>query len=153
METVSATLLKTRLGEVLDRATLGPVAIERHGRIVAYLVPAASDAPPRRKGSRRPKGLSRGQEERILQLCASGDYRPSRWRRAGDPWMLAGIAALIASVGMLDRTRLFALAERLQPGMSSERGLQAWLRGSGVEPSRFLPMLEAMLQEREASRR
>ena len=42
METVSATRLKNRLVEVLRRAALGPVAIERHGRVVAWLVPPAS---------------------------------------------------------------------------------------------------------------
>ena len=37
MKTVPATQLKNRLGEVLERATVSPVAIERHGRIVAFL--------------------------------------------------------------------------------------------------------------------
>ena len=40
MDTVNATELKNRLGPVLARAELAPVAIERHGRVVAYLVPA-----------------------------------------------------------------------------------------------------------------
>jgi antitoxin (DNA-binding transcriptional repressor) of toxin-antitoxin stability system len=35
METVDATQLKTRLGEILKRATLGAIAIRRHGRVIA----------------------------------------------------------------------------------------------------------------------
>ncbi|MGZ5651394.1 MAG: type II toxin-antitoxin system Phd/YefM family antitoxin, partial [Usitatibacter sp.] len=123
METVNATQLKGRLGDVLARAALGPIAIERHGRVVAYLVPALDPAQAPLPSSRRKRrSLGRVEEERLLELCASGDFRPSRWERAGDRELLAGIAALLASVDMFDRTRLFALAERLKPGMSTMEG-------------------------------
>lgn len=147
MHSITATALKTRLGEALARAATGPVAIERHGRVVAYLVPAEPQRPePPRAGS-SPRSLSRAQEERLLKLCASRDFRPSRWARAGDRRTLAGVAAMLASVELFDRTRLFALAERLYPGMSSLEMYGDWLRTAAVRPDRFLPMLKARLRE------
>lgn len=151
MHTITATELKTRLGEALARAATGRVAIERHGRVVAYLVPAEAERPkrPREPSSRR--GLSRAQEERLLKLCASRDFRLSRWGRAGDRRTLAGVAAMLASVELFDRTKLFALAERLYPGMSSLETYGEWLRTSPIRPDRFLPMLEARLRGQSRS--
>jgi antitoxin (DNA-binding transcriptional repressor) of toxin-antitoxin stability system len=150
METVNATDLKNRLGEVLAVASLRPVAIERHGRVVAWLVPppgakAARKAP--RASARR--GLKRHEEERLLELCAGGDFRPSRWLRAGDPYTLAGLAAMLASVEGFERTRLLSLAERLHPGMSAPREFGRWLRAAPVDASRFLPMLAARRKAKE----
>lgn len=151
METVSATDLKHRLGEILDRATLGRVAIERHGRIVAYLVPAASPRPVRSRG-RRGGGLNRRQEERLVDLLLGGDLRPSRWGRAGDPETVAGFLALMASADAGDRPRLFALAERLHPGMGTLDGFGRWLSSAGVEPGRLLGLLAARRRERSLRR-
>ena len=100
---------------------------------------------------RRPaKPYGRAEEDRLLKLCASCDFRPSRWRRAGDPWLLAGVAALLASVDLFDRNRLFALAEQLNPGMSTVEGLGKWLSESPVKPDRFLPMLRRRLKRRQS---
>lgn len=151
METVSATDLKQRLGEVLDKASLRKVAIERHGRVVAYLVPASAPARAPRKASRT-ASLTRLQEERLLDLFTSADLRPSRWRRAGNPETMAGFAALLASADVGERARLFALAERLHPGMSTVDGFGRWLSRSGVEPGRLLSMLEARREERSLRR-
>jgi antitoxin (DNA-binding transcriptional repressor) of toxin-antitoxin stability system len=140
METVKATQLKNRLGEVLARATLRPVAIERHGRIVAWLVPPATARPRRKKTNPSPR-WSRHDEERVLELCAGGDFRPSRWMRAGDPETLSGVAAMLASVDGFDRTRMLALAERLHPGMTTPAEFGRWLAQSPVQAARFLPML------------
>jgi antitoxin (DNA-binding transcriptional repressor) of toxin-antitoxin stability system len=140
METVNATRLKNHLGEVLARATLGPVAIERHGRVVAWLVPPAS-AKARAKKTRPAARWSRRDEERVIELCARGDYRPSRWLRAGDPHVLAGVAAMLASQDGFERTRMLALAERLHPGMSTPAEFGRWLARSPVQAARFLPML------------
>ncbi|HEX9276998.1 MAG TPA: type II toxin-antitoxin system prevent-host-death family antitoxin [Burkholderiales bacterium] len=150
METVSATHLKQRLGELLDRASLKKVAIERHGRVVAYLVPAAAAQAKRDRSSVRSarRGLSRRQEERLLDLFTSGDLRPSRWRRAGDPETMAGFAALRASAGAAERARLFALAEQLHPGMATVQGFGQWLSRSGVEPGRLLSLLKARTEEK-----
>jgi prevent-host-death family protein len=149
MDTVKATELKNRLGAVLERAALGRVAIERHGRIVAYLVPV----PARRKraspnrSARRETGWSRLDEERVLELCAKGDFRPSRWLRAGDPRQLAGVAVMLASQEEFDRPRMLALAERLHPGMSTPAGFGRWLTKSPIQAARFLPMLRARMRE------
>ena len=149
METVNATRLKNRLGEVLRRAALGPVAIERHGRVVAWLVPPAGvkaraersrSAPPAPRWARR-------EEERVVELCARGDYRLSRWLRAGEPRALAGVAAMLASQQGFERTRMLALAERLHPGMSTPAEFGRWLARAPVQAARFLPMLKARLRE------
>ena len=151
METVDATELKTNLGGVLARAAVDKLAIRRHGRIVAYLVPARElEAPRKLRGTApMPESLSRAEEERLLQLAASGDTRPSRWRRAGHPRLLAGVAALLGSLDLGDRERLLALAEQLWPGMSTLEAANQWLRQSPVKADRFVPMLRARLAQRD----
>ena len=152
MEIVKATELKNRLGAVLERATLGRVAIERHGRVVAYLVPAPT-RPPRASPNRSvgmDHGWSRLDEERVLELCAKGDFRPSRWLRAGNPHQLAGVAVMLASLENFDRPRMLALAERLYPGTSTPTGFSRWLAKSPIQAARFLPMLHARMQEHAA---
>ena len=57
MYSVNATELKNRLGPVLARAALERVAVTRHGRVVAYLVPPDRDARTDRKGRRNRGGL------------------------------------------------------------------------------------------------
>jgi prevent-host-death family protein len=149
MEIVKATELKNRLGAVLERATLERVAIERHGRVVAYLVPVSprpKHATPNRSARAEP-GWSRRNEERVLDLCVKGDFRPSRWLRAGNPRQLAGVAAMLASLDGFDRTRMLALAERLYPGTSTPDGFSRWLSNSPIQAARFLPMLHARIQE------
>jgi antitoxin (DNA-binding transcriptional repressor) of toxin-antitoxin stability system len=39
MDKVSASLAKQNFGDVLERASIAPVAIEKHGKVVAALVP------------------------------------------------------------------------------------------------------------------
>jgi len=157
METVTATHLKNRLGEVLQRAALGPIAIERHGRIVACLVPPAATGA--RAGKKKAQSLrtrqhwGRRDEVRVVKLCALGDYRPSRWLRAGDPRLLAGVAAMLASQEGFDRARMLALAERLQPGMSTPEGFGRWLEHTPVQAARFLPLLRARLRAQDSSPR
>lgn len=142
MQTIDATTLKNRLGEVLAHAALSPIAIQRHGRVVAWLIP-----PPTQK-NRKPIATptksshwNRRSEERVIELCASGDFRPSRWLRAGDPQTLAGIATMLASEKGFDRARMLTLAERLHPGMSQPAVFGRWLARSPVHAARFLPML------------
>ncbi len=152
MDVVKATELKNRLGAVLERAALGRIAIERHGRVVAYLVPVSvgwKRVSPNRKARSQP-GWSRLVEERVLELCAKGDFRPSRWLRAGDPRQLAGVAVVLASQDGFDRPRMLALAERLRPGMSTPDGFDRWLTSSPIQAARFLPMLRARMQEHAA---
>lgn len=173
MITVQATTLKNRLGEILRQATLAPVAIAKHGRVVAYLLPAGSCVVPKARIVSKSPGVvsasartvhvvadkertphtrrfakstwSRRDEERAIELCASGDFRPSRWLRAGNPSILAGIAAMLASQEGFDRARMLGLAERLDPGITSPRALNRWLKTSPVHAARFLPMLRARM--------
>jgi prevent-host-death family protein len=150
MDVVKATDLKNRLGAVLKRAALGRVAIERHGRVVAYLVPAPT-RPCRTSANRRAgpeESWSRLDEERVLELSARGDFRPSRWLRAGNPRQLAGVAVMLASQKDFDRPRMLALAEQLYPGMSTPAGFSRWLADSPVQAARFLPMLRARMREK-----
>lgn len=150
METVNATTLKNHLGEVLARAALGPVAVERHGKVVAYLVPATAAKADGRKPRKIAGGLGRREEERLVELCASRDFRPSRWQRAGDARLLAGVAVMLASVEGFDRTRLLALAERLHPGMSRPEQFGRWLSESPIQAARLLPLVRARTRERAA---
>jgi antitoxin (DNA-binding transcriptional repressor) of toxin-antitoxin stability system len=145
MDAVNATELKNRLGAILARAELDRVAIKRHGRIVAYLVPARQPAwhGPRRA---RHRGVERHEEERLVRLCASGDLRPSRWMRAGDRRLLAGVATMLASQPGFPRMRLLALAERLHPGMSTPEGFARWLETAPVKAARLMPMVRAEMR-------
>lgn len=148
MQTVHATALKNRLGEVLARAALGPVAIQRHGRVVALLVPppAEKTRKPVADASGAPR-WNRRSEERVVGLCAQHDFRPSRWLRAGDAQTLAGIATMLASENGFDRTRMLALAERLYPGMTAPATFNRWLAYTPVHAARFLPQLAARRNE------
>lgn len=155
METIDATDLKTNLGAVLARAAVDKLAIRKHGRVVAYLVPARHLDSPRGKRKRKfapmPKSLARPEEERLLQLAESGDTRPSRWRRAGDPQLLAGLAMLLGTLDLGDRDRLLALAEELWPGMSTVEVANEWLRHTPIKADRFVPMLRERLAQRARS--
>ena len=150
MKTVNATELKNRLGPLLATAQWAPVAIERHGKVVAYLVPAPRPPGSRHAAPRRPR-WTRADEERVMELCARRDFRPSRWARAGDPDFLAGVAALLASLPEFPRPRLLALAERLSPGMNSVERFGQWLRQSPLDPARFVPMLRERMAHGEAA--
>ncbi len=148
MNTVPATHLKNRLGAVLRQAALGPVAVERHGRVVAWLVPPPDMSPQMKAGpanspSERSRGrfFGRAEEDRLLTLAASGDFRLSRWRRAGDPELLSGLAATLASVPGFDALRMLVLAEQLHPGMSRADQLSEWLSRTPLRLDRFLPQL------------
>jgi len=147
MDSVDATQLKNRLGEVLRRAALGPVAIVRHGRVVAHLVPAAPATRAARRPTARARRWTRSEEDRVIELCAHGDFRPSRWLRAGDRQTLAGVATILASLDGFDRTRMLALAERLDPGMSAPDKFGRWLAVAPIQVARFVPMLTARMRE------
>lgn len=153
MQIIDATELKTNLGDVLARAAVDKLAIRKHGRIVAYLVPARDvEQRQKQRQERMPRSLSRAQEERLLELAASGDTRPSRWRRAGPPQLLAGLAALLGSLDLGNRERLLALAEQLWPGMSTLEVANEWLRHSPIKADRFVPMLRARLEQQRKVR-
>lgn len=152
MKSVPATLLKNRLGEVLREAALGPVAVERHGKVVAWLVPPEHEPPLKAKTKTQRPFYGRAEEDRLLKLCVSGDLRPSRWARAGDARTMAGVAAMLGPVEGFDHVRMLSLAEQLYPGMSRPGELTKWLRETPVQPVRFLPMLRQRLREKQLTR-
>lgn len=155
MRKVTATALKNRLGSVLAAAALEPVAIERHGRVVAYLIPNQQTENVRKSKSApaaRKQPWKRRDEERLVELCASKDFRPSRWMRAGDPRTLAGIVTMLASHKEFDRSRMLALAERLHPGSTTPAEFGRWLAHTPVQAARLLPMIEARRRTRAQGR-
>jgi hypothetical protein len=85
--------------------------------------------------------FDREYEDQLLDLCASGDVEPERWRRHGPAFFMAGLAVMLASVPEFDRRSLLVLAEALHPGSSQVEVFAHWLKRSPVRPSRFLPTL------------
>jgi prevent-host-death family protein len=138
MKTVAATAVKNRFGQILEQAMQGAVAIERHGRVVAYLVPARDYAGP---ALQFPAPFGRVEEERLLELCASGRLEAELWRRHGPAFFMAGIATMLASARGFPREQLLGLARELYPGMADATTFARWLQGSPVRAARFLPML------------
>jgi hypothetical protein len=90
-----------------------------------------------------PLRVDRGYEERLVELCASGDRDPTRWRSAGPRFFMAGLAVMLAGSKRVDRPALLALAEQLHPGATEVVVFSRWLERSPVRPSRFLPLVEA----------
>jgi hypothetical protein len=92
---------------------------------------------------RFPAKLDRQYEEQLLDICASGNVDPHRWRLLGPAFFMAGLAVMVASVPEFDRRALLELAEQLHAGSSQADVFALWLEHSPVRPSRFLPMLSA----------
>jgi hypothetical protein len=95
---------------------------------------------------RFPARLDRAFEEQLLDLCASGNVAPNRWRELGPGFFMAGLAVMVASVPEFDRRSLLDLAEALHAGSSQVGVFALWLERSPVRPSRFIPMLLAGLR-------
>lgn len=104
------------------------------------------NTPGSTQDGRFPALLDREYEEQLLDLCASGDVEPKRWRHCGPPFFMAGLAVMIASLPEFDRRSLLDLAEALHAGSSQVGVFALWLERSPVRPSRFLPMLLAGLR-------
>jgi len=133
------TLSRLRGRESCDFATLQSLA-----RVVGASVSVIDGSTP---GSTEdglfPAQLHREYEEQLLDLCASGDVEPERWRHCGPAFFMAGLAVMVASVPEFDRRSLLDLAEALHAGSSQVGVFALWLERSPVRPSRFLPMLSA----------
>ena len=148
MKTVAATEAKNRFGHVLEQALHGAVAIERHGRVVAYVVPArdyAGEAAGAAAVPEFPNRFGRAEEERLLALCASGKLDAELWRKYGPSFFMAGLATMLASARGFPRARLLGLARELFPGMADSGTFARWLEGSPVRAARFVPMLKKRL--------
>jgi hypothetical protein len=133
------TLSRLRHRRSCDFATLQSLA-----RVVgARLGVIEPPAPDLTADGHFPAAVNRTYEERLLELCASGDVDPARWRRLGTSFFMAGLAVMLASTRHGDRRALLGLAERLHPGASDTAVFNRWLEGSPVRPTRFLSLLDA----------
>ncbi len=88
-----------------------------------------------------PAKVDRNHESQLLDLCASGNLDPERWRRLGPAFFMAGLAVMLASAAGSNRRGLCDLAEQLHPGSTRTDVFSLWLARSPVRPSRFLPLL------------
>jgi hypothetical protein len=90
-----------------------------------------------------PQSFRRQDEERLVDLCVSGNTDPSAWRQCGSGFFMGGLAVLLASSRHFDREKYLDLADALQVGMSTNlRLVQLWLDKSPVRPSRFMNMVK-----------
>ncbi len=90
-----------------------------------------------------PARVDREYEDRLLELCASGELDAARWASAGPRFFMAGLAVMLASARPHDRRGLLALAERLHPGAGEVAVFDRWLTRSPLRPTRFLSLLGA----------
>jgi hypothetical protein len=134
------TLSRLRSRRSCDFATLQALA-EAVGARVGVIEFPAIQAPE----DRFTDALDRDYEERLLELCASGDLALERWSRMGGRFFMAGLAVMVASHPDFDRRSLLDLAEALHAGSSQVGAFALWLERSPVRPSRFLPMLSARI--------
>jgi len=131
------TLSRLRGRRSCDFATLQSLAV-----VVGTNVGLIDANPSKRtQDGQCPAQVDREYEERLLDLCASGDLEPARWRLCGPPFFMAGLAVMVASVPEFDRRSLLDLAETLHAGSSQVGVFSLWLQRSPIRPSRFLPML------------
>jgi hypothetical protein len=87
-----------------------------------------------------PERFGRDDEDRLLDLAASGNVDPVLWRAAGPAFFMGGLAVMLASARGFERERYLRLAEALHPGVSTPEVFAHWLERTPLRPSRFLPM-------------
>jgi hypothetical protein len=90
-----------------------------------------------------PANVNRDYEQRLVELCASGNLDPDRWAAAGPRFFMAGLAVMLASTETRERRSVLALAESLLPGASEVAVFNRCLERSPVRPTRFLSLLDA----------
>lgn len=133
------TLSRLKGQESCDLRTLGALA-----QSIGYtltVVPASEPA-----AGQVPKTFSREDEDKLLDLCASGNADASVWSKHGSSFFMGGLAVLLSSARDFDRERHLRLAEALHVGVSTPEVFGLWLERSPVRPSRFLPMLRMRRQ-------
>lgn len=128
------TLSRLKGQDSCDLRTLG--ALARSAGLTLVAVPATPPA-----GEYVPERFGREKEERLLDLCVSGNVDPGLWGSYGSGFFMGGLAVLLASVPGFDRERYLRLAEALHAGVSTPEVFAMWLQKSPVRPSRFLPMV------------
>ncbi len=133
---------KETLSRLNGRSSCDFATLQGLARVVGARVGVIDeDAPEATRDRRFPAQLTRQYEEKLLDLCASGEFAPHLWRHYGPAFFMAGLAVMVASAPEFDRRSLLELAEELHAGISQVGVFEMWLEGSPVRPSRFLPML------------
>lgn len=127
------TLSRLKSQPSCDLRTLGALARAAGCRVVAVadVQPASEQAAVR---------FTRTDEDRLLDLAASGSTDPAVWRAHGPGFFIGGLAVLLASARGFERERYLRLAEVLHAGVSTPEVFGLWLKRSPVRPGRFLPM-------------
>jgi hypothetical protein len=137
-----AGIRKETLSRLWGRPSCDFATLQSLARVVGTSVGLVdANAPKWTQDGQFPAQVDREYEEGLLDLCASGDREPARWRLYGPPFFMAGLAVMIASVPEFDRRSLLDLAETLHVGSSQVGVFSLWLERSPIRPSRFLPML------------
>ena len=128
------TLSRLRNQASCDLRTLGALAEKAGGRIV--FASRAASAPE----AHMPEKLDRQTEERLLDLAASGNTDPARWRGQGPAFFMGGLAVMLGGARGFEREPYLRLAEALHPGVSTPEVFGMGLERTPVRPARFLPM-------------
>ncbi len=90
--------------------------------------------------------FGREDEDRLLDLCASGNTDPAAWSGHGAGFFMGGLAVMLAGARGFEREKYLRLAEALHAGVSTPEVFGLWLERTPVQPSRFLPMLRMRRQ-------
>lgn len=134
------TLCRLRRRQSCDFATLEALAQAVGARlgVIDRRTPASNSS------GHFPSRMDREYEEQLVELCVGGNLEPHRWLECGPRFFMAGLAVMLASSPGFPRSRLLALAEELHPGASEPEVLARWLLGTPLQPSRFLPQVDAL---------
>jgi hypothetical protein len=135
------TLSRLRHRQSCDFETLRLLAQAVGARLGVIEVQAPDSTPD----GHLPARVDRDYEDRLVDLCVSGDLDVGRWAGAGPRFFMAGLAVVLASMRNSDRRRLLALAERLYPGASEPAVFDRWLQRSPLRPTRLLSLIDARL--------
>ena len=103
---------------------------------------ASASKPGAAEPGHMPATYGREEEEKFLDLCSEREPDLARWRSAGPPFFMGGLAVMLAGARGYDRARYLDLAESLHRGITTPEVFSAWLAQSPLRPSRFRPMLE-----------
>ena len=134
------TLSRLRGRSTCDFATLSALAAAVGVRLVAAAPSSAASSNPH-----FPDRMDRDYERQLLNLVTSRNLDPVRWEQLGPAFFMAGLAVMLAGTPDFDRRSLLALAETLHPGATEPAVFARWLAHSPLRPSRFLPMVSAMV--------
>lgn len=137
---------KETLSRLKGQASCDLRTIDALARAAGYALAVVPVGAP--EAAQVPTTFSREDEDRLLDVCASGNADPAAWSRHGSSFFMGGLAVLLSSARGFDREKYLRLAEALHAGVSTPEVFGLWLQRSPVQPSRFLPM--ARIRKRPA---